>query len=192
MTDKLRILVVDDNALLRDSLCAFLDAQPGMEVIGQAGDGHEALTQATRLVPDVILLDVIMPGMNGREAVSQLKHKVPTSRVVTLSAFEDEESARDMLEAGADAYVRKSDSPSDFITVIRRVTAAGGTPDTALTQREREVLKRFAQGYPLREIAEALGLELATVQRHKSEGMAKLKLKTRAEVARVAAEQGWG
>lgn len=201
---RLRVLLVDDHVLLRSALRGVLEGQADMEVVGEAGSGDEAMKQAERLLPEVILLDMAMPGMSGPEAARHLKQALPSSRILALSAYEDEAAAHRMLSAGADGFIPKSAQPEALLHAIRRVASGRDSLDgaegheappsrarSALTADEAEVLKRFARGFPLKQIASSLGLAVVVVERHKAQGMDKLGLKTRAQVARFADEQGW-
>jgi DNA-binding NarL/FixJ family response regulator len=205
---KLQVLVVDDHPLMRSTLRSVIEWQQDMEVIAETGEGQEAISLAQRLAPDVVLLDVSMPGMSGAEVAQRLKREAPGTKILALSAHEDEDQASRMLSMGADGYVTKSANSADMMEAVRRVAAgeryldkriAGlpGAPDgapegsTALTPEESEVLKQFAQGYPMKQIATVLKLDAGTVERHKKRGMQKLGLKTRADVARFASGQGW-
>jgi DNA-binding NarL/FixJ family response regulator len=201
---KLRVFVIDDHALMRSTLRTLIDWQQDMEVIAEAADGQEAIAQARRLTPDVALLDVSMPGMPGAEVAQRLKREVPGMKILALSAHEDEDHASRMLSVGADGYAAKSTNSTDLLDAIRRVAAGERYLDkrildpseapagsSSLTQEETEVLKQFAQGFPMKQIAATLQLEAVAVERHKKRGMQKLGLKTRADVARFASGQGW-
>ncbi len=191
MPDKHRVLVVDDNAVLRDALRAVLERTPDIEVIGEGADGDEAIHEVRRLSPDVILMDVRMPGMSGEEATRQLKQLAPSAKVVALSAFGDEDSIQRMLDAGAVTCVRKTGDAQAICTAIRNAATAKPDADSgAVTSEQVEILRRFAQGYPLRQIAQAVGLEVAVVERYKTDAMKRLGLTTRAEVA-LAVQERW-
>lgn len=201
---------MDDHALLRGALCSVLNGQPDMEVVGEAADGPEGIETAARLAPDVILLDVALPGMHGTKVAKALKQLSPSIKILALSAYENEAAAREMISAGADGYVRKSVAPKELVGAIRQIgagvsqvdavgaarpdrqrgsgPAAGSSP---LTADETKVLKLYAQGYPSREIASEARLDAAAVKQLKAAGMRKLGLKTRADVARFAVERGW-
>lgn len=208
--NRFRILLVDDHPLMRGALRAVLAGQDDMEVVAEAADGHEALTQALRHTPQVVLLDMLMPGMPGTEAAQRLKREVPGVRILALSASEDEAAARQMLSAGAEGYATKSTPTDELLRAIRQVATGaryldatlarrlealegpdGAASSSALTHDEAEVLKLFAQGYPTKQISSARGLGVAVVERHRIRGMQKLGLRTRADVARLAAQQGW-
>jgi DNA-binding NarL/FixJ family response regulator len=209
---KLRVLLADDHPLLRSALRDVIDAQQDMEVVAEAPDGPEAIAQALRLKPDLAILDVSMPGMTGAETARTLRRDLTNIKILALSAYEDEGYAQHMLSAGADGYVPKRTSAADLLCAIRQVAAGETHVDPALAQRfdslvpgkvqaaeteselthtEKEVLKRLAQGYPVKLIASTMGLESAIVDQHRADGIRKLGLKTRADIARYAVQQGW-
>jgi DNA-binding NarL/FixJ family response regulator len=214
MTD-VRVLVVDDQRLIRDSIASLLDVQPGIVVVGTAGDGREAVDQATALEPDVVLMDVRMPTMDGIDALTVLRQRVPACRVVMLTTFDDEEYVVRALRAGATGYLLK-DLPARELADAVRLTHAGvmqfdpaaaarlasaldrasdraplsGPAGHALTTREVEVLRLVATGATNREIAERLYLSEGTVKNHISRMLGRLGLRDRTQAALYARDHG--
>lgn len=211
---KLRILLADDHAVVRQGLRALIDAQPDLEVVGEAADGESACRQAEELRPDIVVMDVSMPGLAGAEATERLKRDCPDVKVLALTVFEDKRHLRELLKAGASGYVLKLATGEELIRALR-VIAAGGTyldsilaaklvgdivnegdgadrpGDTPLTDRESQVMLRVAQGFSNKEIAAQLEISVKTVETHKLRSMEKLGLRSRAEVVRFALHRGW-
>ncbi len=210
-----RILIVDDHAVVRAGLRLLLSADPEMQIAGEAGDGAEALRLARDLAPDVVLMDISMPDMNGIEATRRIKALCPGVAVLALTMHEDDQYFFEMLAAGASGYVPKRAAPNDLISAIHAVKHGGvflfpsvarllvrdylqrvedegeaGRPFDALTDREREVLTCIAQGQSNQEIAEALSISIKTVNRHRENIMAKLNLHSRVELVHYAIEKG--
>jgi DNA-binding NarL/FixJ family response regulator len=193
-----RILVVEDHRILREGLRAILDAQADFLVVGEAEDGREAINRARELRPDVVLLDISMPRMNGLEAIQDLKRVAPGARVVILTVHGDHEYVEGALRAGADGFLTKDSSGEELATGVRRVArgsrylcravadfqavaeASGQAPPetpgggSTLSRREREVLKLVAEGYRSREIAAYLCISIKTVEKHRSSLMHKI------------------
>jgi DNA-binding NarL/FixJ family response regulator len=205
-----RVLVVDDQRLVRESIASLLSIQDGIEVVGMAGDGHEAIAQAAALAPDVVLMDVRMPGMDGVAAVDVLHRRLPECRVVMLTTFDDEEYVVLALRAGASGYLLK-DLPArelaqavrmaragvaqfDPAAVARLLSALDGPaappPDLPLTAREIEVLRLVAAGATNREIAAHLYLSEGTVKNHVSRILTRLGLRDRTQAAVYAKDHG--
>jgi two-component system response regulator NreC len=207
-----RVLLVDDHKLVRAGIRRLLDAEPDLEVIGEATNGHEALVLIGQLAPDVVLLDVAMPGLGGLEALRQLRANGSPARVLVLTMLDDEAYVFQAIQAGADGYVLKDAEPAELLAAVRAVARgaaylhpaiarpllqdylrrveASGELHHGLTEREREVLRLTAAGRTAREIAAALHVSPSTVERHRSNLMAKLKLHNRAELIRYALERG--
>ncbi len=212
----IRLLVVDDQALIRSGLRMILEAEPGLHVIGEAGDGREAVEQGKRLQPDVVLMDVRMPGMDGIEATRRLLAAglVTEPRVLILTTFDLDDYVYAAIRAGASGFLLKDAPPDELIHAIR-VVAAGeallaptvtrrlieefaARPDPAtepegmdeLTDREVEVLRSLAAGFSNAEIAEALFVSEATVKTHISHILTKLDLRDRVQAVVVAYESG--
>ncbi|WP_410602969.1 response regulator [Amycolatopsis sp. lyj-90] len=207
-----RVLVVDDQRLIRDGIASLLGIQPGIEVAGVAADGKEAVARVLALEPDVVLMDVRMPGMDGVEAAAILRHKAPGCRIVMLSTFDDDEYVVQALRAGAAGYLLK-DLPADELADAIRLTHAGITqldtsvarrlaaaappaepakpaPTEVLTSRETAVLRLVATGSTNREIAARLYLSEGTVKNHISRILGRLGLRDRTQAAIYARDHG--
>jgi DNA-binding NarL/FixJ family response regulator len=212
--DKLRVLLADDHAVVREGLRALIDAHPDFEVVGEASDGESACRKADELCPDVVIMDVSMPGVSGVQATERLKENHPQVRVLALTVYEDKGHLRRMLQAGASGYILKLATAEELLRALR-VIAGGGVyldpllagkvvgdivhqgPDAGraggvhLTDRESQVLLRVAQGFSNKEIAGQLDISVKTVETHKLRSMEKLGLRGRAEVVRHALREGW-
>ncbi|QDV39590.1 response regulator transcription factor [Tautonia plasticadhaerens] len=210
---KLRVFLADDHPVVRGGLRALIDAQPDMEVVGEAADGEAAVLGVLDTGPDVAVLDVSMPEVSGAEATARIRRDRPAVRVLALSAHEDIGYVRQVLAAGASGYVVKRAAAEDLVRAIRRVAAgetyldpaiagalvvglvrapAGGPAAGAeLSEREAEVLRRVALGHPLKQVAADLDVGVRTVETYKARAMEKLGLRTRADVVRYAAMRGW-
>jgi two-component system, NarL family, response regulator NreC len=212
----IRILIVDDHAVVRAGLRMLLSADPELEIVGEAGDGNQAIRMARDLAPQVALMDISMPDMNGIEATRRIKELCPDVAVLALTMHEDDQYFFEMLAAGASGYVPKRAAPDDLISAIRtvsnggvflfpslaralvsdylqRVEQGGGNPShpfDTLTDREREVLTHIAQGHSNQQIAEELVISVKTVNRHRENIMAKLNLHSRVELVHYAIEKG--
>jgi len=199
----LRLFIADDHPLLRAGLKAVLDAEPDMHVVGECGDGISVADKVALCHPDVVLLDVVLPRLDGARATEQLLARCPGTRVLALSAFDDARHVEEMLAAGASGYVVKRTESDDLVAAIRRV-ARGETfidpsvahaldtkPDPQLSRREFAVLKGVARGLALKEIATALDVSVRSVETYRERAMTKTNLKTRADVIRYAASRGW-
>jgi DNA-binding NarL/FixJ family response regulator len=213
MTQPIRIFLADDHAVLRAGLKALLNAEPDMEVVGEAGDGHSCIQAATQLRPDVILLDINMPHCNGLEALAVLRHQTPQSRVLVLTMHDDAGYLRQVLATGGAGYVLKQAADTELLTAIRTVYNGGvflhpahtkilfedalpapspatpmDTPLARLSDRELEVLRLIAFGHANKEIADTLYLSVKTVETYKARLMEKLDLRSRAALVRFALE----
>jgi DNA-binding NarL/FixJ family response regulator len=196
-----RIFIADDHEVVRKGLCALLQAEPGWEVCGEAADGREATEKIRELKPDVSILDIGMPGLNGLEATRQILKDDPRSKVLVLTFHDSDQVVRDVLNAGARGFLLKSDAARDLVVAIEalrrdktyftsKVAAMvlegylkGGTKAAAvavgrdrLTPREREVVQLLAEGKSTKEVAVALGLSVKTAETHRSNIMRKLQL----------------
>ncbi len=212
--DKLRIFLADDHAILRDGLKALVNAQPDMEVTGEADNGRAAWLTAKELRPHVVVMDVSMPDLNGAQATKRLKQSCPDVKVLALTAHEDKGYLCHLLEAGASGFLLKRAATTELIRAIRVVAAGGAYIDPTLagkvlsslmrqpstknasersdlSERETEVLRQIAWGYSNKEIATQLDISVKTVETYKARLSEKLELKTRAEIVRYAARQGW-
>lgn len=212
-----RILLVDDHAVLRSGLRLLLDAQADLNVVGEAGDGHDAVTLARGLQPDLVLLDLNMPGGSGMAALTEIRKVAPTARVLILTMHDDEGYLRQALRSGASGYVLKKAADSELLSAIRAVmrgevyvhasltrallddlVADGGRAQPssgtdlwiALSEREYEVLKGVARGHTNAEIAQRLSLSVKTVETYRARGMEKLGLRTRAQLFQAALAKG--
>lgn len=211
---KLRIFLADDHAVVREGLKALVNAQPDMEVIGEAGNGRAAWQQAQALQPDVVLMDVSMPEMNGARATERLKQACPEVKVLALTMHENKVYLRQLLQAGASGYVLKRAASEELIRAIRTVATgkvyldpvlAGKVVDSFLlrqstdaapqfndlSERETEVLRLIAWGHSNKEIAAQLDISVKTVETYKARLMEKLDLRSRADIVRYALHQGW-
>ena len=211
MTEKIRVLLADDHAVLRSGLRALLNLEAGMEVVGEAKDGFEAVDMAHSPQPDVILLDLHMPRKDGIEAIKEIKVENPDARILILTSFSEDERFYAAIKAGAMGYLLKDSSPQEILTAIRQVyrdemsmhpsiadklmrelqRASHLVPmEDPLTEREGEVLKLVAQGLPNQEIAEKLFISERTVRTHVSNILAKLHLANRTQAALYALREG--
>jgi two-component system, NarL family, response regulator NreC len=219
MSEMIRVLIADDHAVLRAGLRMLLDAEADMEVIGEAEDGSDALQKVMELKPDVVLMDVTMPHMNGLEALHKMVEKAPESRVLFLTMHNDEGYLRSALAAGGSGYVLKQSADSVLLSAIRAVhqggtylhpehtqvlldrtreqeeTAQHPAEDSSellgrLSSREQEVLRLIAMGYTNKQAADQLFLSVKTVETYKARLMVKLDLHSRAELVCFALEHG--
>jgi len=214
MGTPLRILVADDHAIVRQGLKLLIDSQDDMHVVAEAPDGSTAVELTGTARPDIVVIDISMPGMSGLVATRMLKRHYPELKIVALTRHEDQTYLEELLRAGASAYVLKQSPPADFLRAIRAVAAgglyldaamttrvadglfAGGArldspPGATLTEREAEVLRLVAVGHGNIEIADRLDISVKTVELHKSNAMRKLGLKGRVDVIRYGVLRGW-
>jgi DNA-binding NarL/FixJ family response regulator len=205
----LRILIADDHEIVRRGLRALLETKPYLVVVAEAITGRQAVEEAKRLIPDLVIMDISMPEMNGLEATRQIRRAVPTAEVLVLSVHDSEQLVREVLEAGARGYVLKSDAGRDLIAAVETLcehkpffTAKiseimlegflkGGAIDPAklsgsLTSREREVAQLLAEGKSNKEVAELLDISVKTVETHRSHLMEKLNLHSISDLVRYA------
>lgn len=209
----IRVLTVDDHTLVRDGIRAVLASAADMEIAGEAADGQQAVEQARALQPDVILLDIAMPGLGGLEAVPLLKREAPGARVLILTQYEQPEYVRRFLNLGVSGYVLKKAAGVELIAAIRAVHRGGlvvdpavardvmtetpggdivrtDDPYEALTDRERQVLKLVAEGRSNKDVAVALDISVKTAMTHREHVMKKLGLHNRTELTRFAIRRG--
>ena len=206
-----RVLLVDDHAVVRAGLRRVLEAEPDIEVVGEAGTARDAVLEARATKPDVILLDVVMPGESGVDALPRLLKEAPGARVLVLSMQDDPRYVREAFAAGASGYVLKEAADSEVVGAVREVAAGGrylhpalgarvisaeeearaATEADPLSDREREVLRLLALGHTNQEIAKMLYISVRTTETHRAHIMQKLRLKTRAELVRYALANGF-
>ena len=211
----LRVFLADDHPVVREGLKTLINANSEMEVVGEAADGAAAISGVAELDPDVVVMDVSMPGINGAKATAMLKDAKPNRKVLALTLHEERSYIRLLLDAGASGYVLKRSAADELIHAIKAVaegrvyldpTLAGGVLETLrgkpnvvvsnkvgaeLSEREAEVLRLIALGYSNKEIAAKLELSVKTVETYKKRSVEKLGLRSRVDIVRYAAEQGW-
>lgn len=214
MSEPIRILLADDHRMMRDGIRAILERHPNFEVVGEASDGREAVHQAQQLQPDVVVMDVSMPLLNGLEAMRQILQGCPNTSVLILTVHEREDLVAQLLSAGASGYLLKRAAAQDLVWAIQAVFRGDAYIDPAvakpvvsgyirhlqsegfdsapdnLTDREREVLQLVAEGYTSREIASLLHLSIKTVQNHRTKILRKLDLHDRGDLIKYAIEKG--
>lgn len=211
---RLRVLLAEDHTIVREGLRALLDAQPDMEVVGEAADGREALEAAKTLGPDVVVMDISMPGLNGVRATEAIRHECPGTRVLALTMHEDKEYLRRLIQAGASGYLVKRAASQDLMDALRTVAAGGIYVDPALagdvlvgfagnaagrvskrddelSVREAEVVRLIARGFSNKEIAAQLDLSSKTVETYKARSLEKLGLASRSDLVSYAVQRGW-
>jgi DNA-binding NarL/FixJ family response regulator len=205
----IRVLLADDHAMVRKGFRLILEAQPDMEIAGEAGNGREAVELAEKLHPDVVVMDVAMPELNGIEATRRLAASSPHTRVLALSMHKDSVYVREILRAGARGYLLKDSIDTDLIGAVRAVAKGDGyispgvsdavlsdyrrhvtDPLDLLTSREREVLQMIAESKTNKEIAVALNLSVYTIDAHRGKIMEKLNLHSTGELVRFAVRHG--
>ncbi len=212
---KILVMLVDDHAIVRAGLRMLLQAQADMEIVGEVEAGRAAVAKARELMPDVVLMDISLPDIDGFEATQQIKRALPNVAVLALTMHESDEYFFKMLQAGASGYVPKKAAPTDLVTAIRtvhgggmflypsvakalvhdylsRVAEGGGERASydGLTDREHEVLKMIADGLSNQEIADKLTISVKTVERHRANIMSKLNLHSRTELVKYAIRKG--
>lgn len=213
---RVKVLLVDDHTVVRQGIKALLAREPDIEVIGEADNGREALERLAELQPDVILMDISMPGLNGIEATRQMRQQYPNIKVVVLSMHTGEEYIFQVLRAGAVGYVLKQSDSMEVLAAIRAALSGGSflSPPISrtviddyiqradsrasqraepgpLTPREREVLQLLAEGLPNREIAKQLSISIKTVETHRSNMMHKLGVRGKTALVKYALRRGW-
>ena len=214
MEDTQRIFIAEDQTIVRDGLRALLSSDPGFEIVGEAEDGREVIRNIKECNPDLILMDLSMPRMNGMEAIKEVKKLLPNTKILVLTIHKTEEYILPVLKAGADGYVLKHDTQAELMTAIKSVlegksylspgvsqkviegyvegskTVKTKSSWDTLTQREREVLKLIAEGYKNREIADDLCISIKTVVKHRANLMEKLDLHNASALTTFAIEKG--
>ena len=210
-TTSIRIVIADDHAVVREGLRTLISTKPGMEVVGEAADGIEAVSRVNELEPDVILLDMVMPRMDGLQAINEIKQADPNARILVLTSFDDDERVFSAIKSGALGYLLKDSSPQQLLQairdvyhgrsslhpaialkVIRELNQPSDLPPTEepLTAREMETLRLIAQGLTNQEIAGKLSISERTVGKHVSNILDKLHLANRTQVALYALRRG--
>jgi len=211
---KIRVLVVDDHTIVRDGICSLLALVGDIEIVGEASNGKEALEKVRRLAPDVVLMDIAMPIINGLEATRRIRKEFPNTKVLALTQYDDREHIFSMIEAGARGFISKLAASSELALGIRAVYRgdsflspsvakafvegyqqravmwAEDDPYQQLTDREKEVLRLVAEGYTVREIAEILVISPKTVEGYKSSLMAKLDIHRKIDLIKYAIRKG--
>lgn len=215
MDKTLRIVIADDHGTVRDGIKLILDSQEDMEIIGEAEDGHRCVELARELKPDIVVMDISMPKLNGLKAAAQLKRVAPEVKILTLTRHTDDAYLQELLQAGVSGYALKQSVSSELIRAVRSIAAGedyldpaitnkvlriytrkfsslrGETAGQPLTDRESEILRYIALGYSNREISEQMGISVKTVEAHKANSMKKLNISTRREIISYAILQGW-
>ena len=210
--DPITVMIVDDHEMVRRGACSYLEAQPDIRVVAQAGSGEEAVKLAEEFVPDVVLMDLVMPGMDGVEATRKVKNISPRTQIIILTSFHQDEYIFPALQAGAISYLLKDVKATELVEAIRRAARGEATlhpriasrliktfrslapeemnPFTALTEREMEVLKLIALGHSNDQIADELVISVGTVKGHVSNILSKLHLVDRTQAAAYAWQKG--
>ena len=212
--DQIKVLITDDQAIVRRGIKALLSTEPNIKVIGEAGNGKEAISQVEKLQPDVILMDLVMPVMDGVEAIRHIKAQQPAAHILVLTSFVTDDKVFPAIKAGAQGYLLKDSSPEELVqainqvykgetslhpTIVRKVLQELQAPpepeqprtSDPLTEREVEVLQLIAQGLGNQSIGEHLSISEATVRTHVSNILGKLHLASRTQAALYALKQGW-
>ncbi len=210
VAEPIRVLIVDDHAVVRSGIRLLLAQEEDIEPVGEAGTGREAIFQARSLRPDVVLMDVVMPGQSGLEVLPTLVHEHPDTKVLLLSMQDDPRYVREAFAAGARGYVLKEAADAEVVAAVREVARGGRyvnpelgarlvaadaeaerrAQEDPLSEREREVLRLLALGHTNQEIARQLYISVRTAETHRAHIMQKLRLGSRAELVRYALEQG--
>jgi len=212
---KIRVLLADDHTVVRQGLRALLEAEGDIAVIGEAENGRQAVAQTKKHLPDVVVMDVAMPGLNGCEATRQIVKNVPSAKVLVLTSYGDDDCVAQLLEAGASGYLVKRTAAADLLKAIREVREGNGffSPEIArrlrhqdreavagglqpgtisrLTSREAEVLQLVAEGFANKQIAGELAISIKTVEKHRQQAMNKLDIHDTAGLTRYAIAKGW-
>jgi len=209
----MRIVLAEDHSTVREGIKMLVNAQTDMQVVGEANDGAAAIRTVRELRPDVVVMDISMPGMNGLVATRRLKQAQPDAAIVTLTRHSDDAYLEELLKAGVSGYVLKQSTPAELLQAIRAAAAGGQYLDSSLTERvtagflgrerkvtktgvslserEADVLRLIASGYSNKEIAARLSLSVKTVEAHKANAMRKLGLGGRIDIVKYAVLQGW-
>jgi two-component system response regulator NreC len=210
----IRVLLAEDHTIVRKGLRSLLDGEAGIQVVGEAADGREAVSKVGQLLPSIVLMDIAMPGLNGLEATRQIRKQFPKVKVLILTMHADEEYILQILQAGAHGYVVKQAAPEELVSAVQAVcrgelflspsisrtviqeyirqaeAMAGQDSYDLLTPREHEVLQLITEGYPPRKIAERLCISVKTVETHRAHLMHKLDAHSTADLTRYAIRKG--
>jgi two-component system response regulator NreC len=212
--DKLRIILAEDHETVREGLKLIVNSQTDMEVIGEANNGSAAIKLARELAPDIVVMDISMPELNGLKATKKLKQVCPQVKVLTLTRHTDDAYLQQLIQAGASGYVLKQSAPTELIRAIHAVSEGKSYLDPALTNkvmggyasraasrrgekrsdltdREAEVLRLIAWGYSNKEIGARMDISVKTVEAHKANAMQKMDMRSRIDIVRYAILQGW-
>jgi DNA-binding NarL/FixJ family response regulator len=212
--NRLRVLLADDHKMIREGLKMLVNSRPEMIVVGEANNGRAAIALALELKPDVVVMDVSMPEVNGLTATEKIKEQCPEIKIIALTRHTDERYLQQLLQAGASGYVLKLSAADDLVRAIHAVvegktyldpdmteliveaavgrrSSSGPSAEKNLSSREQEVLRHTALGYANKEIARLLSVSVRTVEVHKANAMQKLNMKSRIDVVRYAILKGW-
>jgi DNA-binding NarL/FixJ family response regulator len=207
-------MLAEDHLTVREGIKLLINSQPDMEVIGEVGDGAAAVKEAILMTPDIVVMDVSMPKLNGLKATKRLKSTTPEVKILTLTRHTDDAYLQQLIQSGASGYVLKQSAPTELIRAIRtvadgknyldptltekmfygytnRFTSLRGESKASLTERESEVLRYIALGYSNKEIAGLMELSVKTIEAHKANSMRKLDMHSRIDIVRFAILQGW-
>jgi len=214
VAEKIRVILAEDHETVREGLKLIIDAQPDMKTVGEAGNGNTVIGLAQELKPDIVVMDISMPGLNGSKAAKKIAETCPDVGIVALTRHKESGYVQDLLRAGAAGYVLKQSSPDELLRAIRAVVSGKSYLDPSitstvvsdysgrqlpheargqatLTDREQEVLQLIASGYSNKEIASQLNISVKTVEAHKANSMRKLDLTSRMEIVNYALLRGW-
>lgn len=214
MGEKLKVLIAEDHQTVREGVKLLVNSQPDMEVVGEAGDGELAIKEAARLEPDLVLMDISMPNMNGLKATKRLRSRSADVKILILTRHTDDGYLQQLIGAGANGYVLKQSAPNELINAIRMVASGNAYLDPSLTRkvmggyinrstslrgegkgalsdREAEVLRLISFGYSNKEIGVKLDVSVKTVEAHKANAMRKLGISSRIDIVRYAILQNW-
>jgi two-component system response regulator NreC len=211
---KLSILLVEDHIMVREGIKLLINSQPDMKIVGEAKNGEEVIGLVKELTPDVVVMDISMPKVNGLEATKKIKKICPEAKILTLTRHKDDGYLQQLIQAGVSGYVLKQSTPSELIRAIHHIAEDKSYIDPALTRkvfggyvgkniplrgegkaeltaRESEVLRLIARGYSNKEIANHFKLSVKTIESHKANSMRKLNMDSRVDIIRYAILQGW-
>lgn len=207
-------MLAEDHLTVREGIKLLIDSQPDMEVVGEVGNGGAAIEQAQLLAPDIVVMDVSMPEVNGLKATKRLRETAPNIKILTLTRHTDHAYLQQLIQSGASGYVLKQSAPTELIRAIRTIADGGnyldptltdkmfsgftkrrssmrGVSKANLTERESETLRYIALGHSNKEIAELMKISVKTVEAHKANAMRKLEMRSRIDIVRFAILQGW-